>query len=204
MKIVFILFLLLCLISQTFAQIVTADLVITNANVRTMDKSQSNAQAIAVWGNKIIKIGTNVEIKALIGEKTKVIDAEGKLVLPGFNDAHVHFLDGGAGLSSVDLRDAESPEEFTGRIAEFAKKLPPGRWILNGNWDHENWTPANLPTKEMIDAVTPNNPVFINRLDGHMALANSLALKLAKVDQNTKRVEGGVIVRDENGSRPVF
>ncbi len=197
---IFLLSLLFIFTIQSFAQNLTADLVITNANVRTMDKSRPTAQSIAVLGNKIIKIGANAETKIFIGKTTKVIDANGKLVLPGFNDAHVHFLDGGAGLSSVDLRDAKSPEEFTKRIAEFAKKLPKGRWILNGNWDHENWTPANLPTKEMIDAVTPDNPVFINRLDGHMALANSLALKLAKVDKNTKEVEGGVIVRDENGN----
>lgn len=200
MKLSIFLLLLVTFTFQTFAQNISADLVITSANVRTMDKSQPTAQSIAVLGNKIIKIGSNAETKSFIGKNTKVVDAKGKLVLPGFNDAHVHFLDGGAGLSSVDLRDAKSPEEFTKRIAEFAKKLPKGRWILNGNWDHENWTPANLPTKEMIDAVTPDNPVFINRLDGHMALGNSLALKLAKVDKNTKEVEGGVIVRDANGN----
>ncbi|MBX7172497.1 MAG: amidohydrolase [Pyrinomonadaceae bacterium] len=186
--------------SQTFAQTLTADLVIINANVRTMDKTKPNAESIAVIGNKIVAIGSNAETKSLIGKNTKVIDAQGKLVLPGFNDAHVHFLDGGAGLASVDLRDAKTPQEFVQRIADFAKKLPKGRWILNGNWDHENWTPNNLPTAAMIDAVTPDNPVFINRLDGHMSLANSLAMKLAKVDKNTKDVEGGVIVRDSNGN----
>lgn len=200
MKIKLLLLLLLIFTVQTFAQNLTADLVITNANVRTMDKSQPTAQSIAVLGNKIIKIGTDAETKSLIGKNTQVIDAKGKLVLPGFNDSHVHFLDGGAGLSSVDLRDAKTPQEFVKRIADFAKTLPKGRWILNGNWDHENWTPNDLPTKEMIDAVTPDNPVFINRLDGHMALANSLALQLAKVNKNTKEVEGGVIVRDTNGN----
>ena len=109
-------------------------------------------------------------------------------------------MDGGAGLSSVDLRDAKTPQEFVERIKNFAAKLPKGRWILNGNWDHENWTPANLPTKEMIDAATPDNPVFINRLDGHMTLSNSLALKLAGVDKNTKDVAGGEIVRDAEGN----
>ncbi|MCA1638241.1 MAG: amidohydrolase [Acidobacteria bacterium] len=98
------------------------------------------------------------------------------------------------------MRDAKSPEEFVRRIKEFAAKQPKGRWILGGKWDHENWTPNNLPTKELIDAATPENPVFIDRLDGHMALANSLALKLAAVTKDTKEVEGGLIVRDANGN----
>lgn len=194
---------LMCLIlsfSADAQQNITADLVIINANVRTMNAKQPMAQSIAVLGNKIIAVGKDSDTKPLIGKKTHVIDAEGKLVLPGFNDSHTHFMNGGAGLSSVDLRDAKTPEEFVERIKNFAAKLPKGRWILNGNWDHENWTPNNLPTKEMIDAVTPDNPVFINRLDGHMALANSLALKLANFDKNTKDVAGGEIVRDTEGN----
>jgi len=183
-----------------YGQAFMADLVVINAKVRTMDKEKPEAEAIAVWSNKIIAVGKNDEIKRLIGQNTKVIDAGGKLVLPGFNDSHLHFMEGGASLTSVDLRDAKSPEEFVQRIKEYASKLPKGRWILNGNWDHEKWTPSILPTKEMIDAVTPDNPVFINRLDGHMALANSLALKLAGIDKNTKDVEGGEIVRDAAGN----
>ena len=182
------------------AQNVTADLVVTNASVRTMDSKQPQAQSIAVLRNKIIAVGTNADTKPLVGKNTRVIDAQGKLVIPGFNDAHVHFLEGGYQLSSVDLRDARTPQEFVERIKTFASKLPKGRWILGGKWDHENWTPSNLPTKEMIDAATPDNPVFIDRLDGHMALANSLALKLAGVDKNTRDVEGGEIVRDKDGN----
>jgi predicted amidohydrolase YtcJ len=200
MKIKLLLFLLAIFSAQTFAQNLAADLVVINANVRTMDKAKPTAEAIAVKGRKIFFVGTNDEIKKFIASNTKTIDANGKLVLPGFNDSHVHFLDGGAGLASVDLRDAKTPQEFVRRIGEFAKKLPKGRWILNGNWDHENWTPANLPTAAMIDAVTPDNPVFINRLDGHMSLANSLAMRLAKVDKNTKDVAGGEIVRDSAGN----
>nr|MCU0239751.1 amidohydrolase family protein [Pyrinomonadaceae bacterium] len=197
---------------QLFAQTLTADLVVINANVRTIDTAKPKAQAIAVVDNKIVAVGTNAEIQKIVavgtnaeiqrlqGKQTKIVNAQGKLVIPGFNDAHVHFLEGGFQLSSVDLRDAKSPEEFAKRIKDFAAKLPKGRWILGGNWDHENWTPNNLPTKELIDAVTPDNPVFINRLDGHMSLANSLALKLANVDKNVKDVEGGEIVRDKDGN----
>ena len=160
------------------------------------------AGAVAVLGNRIAAIGSTPEIRALAGPGTRVIDAGGKLVLPGFNDAHVHFLMGGFSLANVDLRDASSPEEMARRLGEYAKKLPKGRWILGGDWDHERWPGAPLPTKEMIDAATPDHPVFVNRLDGHMALANSLALKLAGVTKETKDPPGGVIVRDPKTGEP--
>src|SRR5438105_3811957 len=179
-----------------------ADLVIINAKVHTMDRSQPIAEAVAVLGNRIIAIGSNDEIKKLAGANTKVIDAKGRLVLPGFNDAHVHFMSGGFQLSSVDLRDANTPQEFAERIRDFAAKIPKGRWITGGDWDHERWPEAQLPVKELIDRYTPDTPVFVNRLDGHMALANSLALKLAGVTLETKDPDGGVIVRDSKTGEP--
>jgi predicted amidohydrolase YtcJ len=184
----------------SLAQRFSADIVITNANIHTMDAKRTIASSIAVSGGKIIAIGSDADTKALIGPNTRVIDAGGKLVLPGFNDAHVHFLETGAQLSSVDLRTAKTPQEFVQRIRDFAAKLPKGRWIQGGQWDHENWTPNDLPTAAMIDAATPDNPVFISRLDGHMALANSLAMKLAGVSKDTKEVAGGLIVRDATGN----
>jgi predicted amidohydrolase YtcJ len=183
---------------STFSQ-TSADLILLNGKVWTVNEKQREAEAVAVIGNHIVFVGSSREARKWIGAQTKVIDLAGKRVVPGFNDAHVHFLDGGAGLASVQLRDAASPEEFRKRIGEFAAKLPAGRWVLNGNWDHENWKPAKLPTRQLIDAVTPDNPVFINRLDGHMCLANSLALKLAGVTRDTKDPDGGTIVRDANG-----
>ena len=177
----------------------SADLVLLNGKIWTVNDRQAEVEAVAVVGNRIEAVGATKDIRRWIGAQTKVIDLSGRRVVPGFNDAHVHFLDGGAGLASVQLRDAASPEEFRRRIGEFASKLPKGRWVLNGNWDHENWKPANLPTRQLIDAVTPDNPVFINRLDGHMALANSLALKLAGVTRDTKDPDGGTIVRDASG-----
>ena len=182
--------------AQTFA----ADLVITNANIRTMDAKRTVARSVAVVGGKIIALGSDADTRPLIGPKTRVIDAKGKTIIPGFNDAHVHFMETGQQLSSVDLRDAQTPEEFVRRIKDFAAKLPKGRWILGGKWDHENWKPNNLPTAAMIDAATPDNPVFIDRLDGHMALANGLAMKLAGVNKDTKEVDGGLIVRDAGGN----
>jgi len=192
----------ICLNSSivTFAQNGAADLVVTNANIRTMDAKRTVARALAVVGRKIRVVGSEADVKPWIGPKTKVIDAGGNTIIPGFNDAHVHFMETGQQLSSVDLRSAQTPEEFVKRIKDFAAKLPKGRWILGGKWDHENWKPNNLPTAAMIDAATPDNPVMIDRLDGHMALANSLAMRLAKVDKATKDVDGGLIVRDAAGN----
>src|SRR4030095_5955424 len=142
-----------------------ADLIIVNANVHTMVKDQPAAEAVAILRNRIIAVGTNDEIKVLTGANTRVIDAQGQLVLPGFNDAHVHFMSGGFQLSSVDLRDANTPAEFAARIRDFAAKLPAGRWITGGDWDHELWPEAKLPTRELIDQFTPETPAFVTALD---------------------------------------
>jgi predicted amidohydrolase YtcJ len=175
------------------------DLVVINASVHTMNPKQPMAEAIAVLRNRIVAVGASPQMKDLAASGTKVIDAKGKLLLPGFNDAHVHFLMGGFSLSNVDLRDAASPEEMAARLAAYARKIPAGQWILGGDWDHEKWPGAPLPTRQMIDAATPHNPVFINRLDGHMALANSTALKAAAITRETKDPDGGLIVRDAQG-----
>jgi predicted amidohydrolase YtcJ len=191
------------LITITFSALVLAqapaDLVLINGKIWTVNDKRPEVEAIAVLGNRIAAVGSATEIRKWIGANTKVIDLQGKRVTPGFNDSHAHLLDGGMGLASVQLRDARTQEEFRNRIRDFAVRLPKGRWILNGNWDHENWNPPALPTRQLIDAVTPDNPVFINRLDGHMCLANSLALKLAGVTRETPDPPGGTIVRDANG-----
>lgn len=182
--------------------IIGPELIIVNAKVHTMDPGQPAAQAIAILGNRIVAVGTDKEIKKMAGANTRVIDAHEQVVLPGFNDSHVHFLGGGFQLSSVDLRDANTPEEFAERIRLFAEKLPAGRWITGGDWDHERWADAKLPTRELIDRFTPNTPVFVSRLDGHMALANSIALKLAGVTRQTSDPDGGLIVRDPKTGEP--
>jgi predicted amidohydrolase YtcJ len=196
----FTLIVLLASVCSVAAQNSGSDVILLNGKIRLMDAKNTTVSAVAVKGNAIVAVGTDAEIRRLAGSSTKIIDLKGKTVIPGFNDAHVHFSETGAQLSSVDLRDAKTPQEFVERIKAFAAKLPKGRWILGGKWDHENWTPNNLPTAAMIDAVTPDNPVFIDRLDGHMALANSLAMREAKVDKNTKDVAGGEIVRDAAGN----
>jgi predicted amidohydrolase YtcJ len=145
-------------------------------------------------------VGGTIEVERWRGAATTVVDAGGRRLVPGFNDAHVHFVDGGRQLENVDLKDAGTPEEFARRIAARAKTTPNGEWILGGDWDDQQWTPARLPTKELIDSATPATPVFVNRYDGHMSLANSAALALAGVTARTLDPPGGTIVRDAQGN----
>jgi len=181
---------------------IAPDLIIVNAVIYTMDPNQPTAEALAIYGNRIMAVGSTKDIRKLAGSNTRTVDAKKRLVLPGFNDSHTHFLSGGFQLSSVDLRDANSQKEFAERIRTFAAKLPAGSWVKGGDWDHERWPDAKLPTKELIDSFTPDTPVFVNRLDGHMALANSLALRLAGVTRQTLDPPGGVIVRDPKTGEP--
>ena len=177
-----------------------ADLVINNAKIWTVDTSQPLAQAVAILQDRIVAVGSNAAVDAWRGPNTKVIDAAGKLVLPGFNDAHVHFVSGGEQLDNVQLKDVTNPQEFARRIAERAKITPKGEWVQGGNWDETKWDPPNMPTKEMIDALTPDTPIFVSRYDGHMGLANSLALRLAGITAQTPDPPGGTIVHDALGN----
>ncbi len=177
-----------------------ADLLIRDAKIWTVDKSHPTAQAVAVLGDRIVAVGSNDEIEAWHGARTRVIDASGKLLLPGFNDAHVHFVGGGLALDTVQLNDATSADEFARRIAERAQGTPKGEWVSGGEWDETKWNPARMPTKELIDPATPDTPVFVSRYDGHMALANSVTLRLAGITANTPDPPGGVIVRDAQGN----
>jgi hypothetical protein len=176
----------------------TTSLAIVNARVWTGDAKRPWADAVAVTGERIAAVGSSAEIRKLASPLTRIIDANGMMLVPGFIDSHVHFMSGGFGLTSVQLRDAKSKEDFVRLIKEHASRLPKGAWMLEGNWDHQNWG-GELPRKDWIDSVTPNTPVFIQRLDGHMSLANSLALRAAGVTAQTKDVAGGAIVRDERG-----
>jgi predicted amidohydrolase YtcJ len=173
-------------------------LAVVNARIWTGDTRRPWADGMAISGDRITTVGSSAEVRKLATSSTRIIDAHGMMVAPGFIDAHVHFLDGGFGLASVQLRDAKTPQEFVRRIGEFAKTLPAGAWITNGDWDHEQWG-GELPRREWIDSVTPNNPVWVNRLDGHMSLANSATLRAAGITKATQEVAGGTIVRDEHG-----
>ncbi len=173
-------------------------LAIVNAAVWTGDPSRPWAEAVSVRGDRIAAVGSARDIRAQIASSTRVIDAGGGMVVPGFIDAHVHFITAGQNLASVQLRDARTPAEFVARIKTFAATLAPGTWITGGDWDHQNWG-GELPQRSWIDSVTPDNPVWINRLDGHMALANTAAITAARVTRATGEVSGGTIVRDASG-----
>ena len=176
-----------------------ADVIIVNANVHTVDAAKPSAQGLAICGEVIAKVGTTPEVRQLAGPKTRVIDAGGKLVLPGFNDAHVHLISGAEQIVGVDLRPAKDEADLAKRLREHVARVPKGSWITGGYWDHEAWPSKALPTRAQIDQATPDHPVFVQRLDGHMALANSLAIKLAGVTRDTAAPDGGTIVRDAGG-----
>jgi len=184
---------------RTSAPAMVADLLILNARVWTGVPAQPEAEAVAVVGGRVAAIGTTAALSAWRGPSTRVIDAGGARVLPGFNDSHVHFMGGGLQLDQVDLRQAPSTAAFARLIGERAQQTPPGAWILGGDWDDQLWDPPVLPTRQLIDAVAASTPVFVNRFDGHMAVANTAALRLAGVTAATPDPPGGVIVRDAAG-----
>jgi len=157
------------------------------------------AGALAVRGDTIIAVGDSAEIARLVGRRTERLGNGADLVVPGFIDDHVHLFDGGNQLASVDLKDADSPAEFVRRVREHVGRLAPGEWMTGGTWDHERWPGAALPDRSWIDSVTPNNPVFLSRYDGHMGLANSLALEAAGLDRSARDIPGGEITRRGDG-----
>lgn len=178
-----------------------ADLVVYG-RVWTGDTARPWASAVAVREGVIVSVGDRRLVRGLVGPGTRVLDNGRALVVPGLGDAHTHFIDGGFQLLSVNLRDADAPQEFIRRIATFARGSAPGRWITGGDWDHERWPGSPLPRRDWIDSVTPDNPVFVSRLDGHMGVANSLALREAGIGRDTPDPPGGFIVRDAATGEP--
>lgn len=189
-----------CLLLAAMPLQAQVDMIALHGKVWTGSAVVPEAQAIAISGHRIAAIGTDDEIAKLAGPHTRVLDLGGHRVVPGFNDAHVHFFWGGQGLASVQLTDASSRQQFAERMAIYAKTRPAKEWIVDGNWDEQKWSPVELPTHEWIDAVTPNNPVWVQRTDGHMCLANAAAMKLAGITKATPDVPGGTIVRDKDGN----
>lgn len=171
---------------------------VVHGRVWTGDADRPWAESVAVGDDRILVVGGRANTEALVGPATKILDADDGLIVPGFIDSHIHFITGGARLTSVQLRDAASAEEFSRRIAEYAKDLPAGTWVTGGDWDHTRWG-GELPDRIWIDRVTPNQPVWIQRLDGHMALANSAAMRLAGVAEDVADIAGGEIIRDDDG-----
>jgi len=176
-----------------------ADLIVRSARIWTVNPAQPQAEAVAVLQGRITAVGSDAAVMSWRGPSTRVVDAKGGRLLPGFNDAHVHFSDGGASLAAVQLTDATSIKEFVKRISDYASHAPKGEWIRNGEWDETKWSPARLPTRQDIDAATADNPVALDRYDGHMILVNSKVLALAGITSKTPDPPGGVIVRDATG-----
>lgn len=180
----------------------SADLVLLNGAVWTVNPDQPWVKAVAVKDERILEVGSVREIKALIGEHTQVIDLSGAMVLPGFIDSHTHFFDGGFALSSIQLKDVGSRVQFVSTLEKKAGELEKGEWILNGDWDNEKFDPPDLPRKEWIDSVSPDNPVCVNRYDGHMVLVNSRALALAGITKKTASPPGGEVQKDPKTGEP--
>jgi len=191
-----------------------ADIILVNGRMYTLQASRPWAEAVAITGSRIAAVGSSAEVRALAGTGTRVIDLRGAFALPGFNDAHVHIDSTGALLVGVNLLDVHEPSAFTSRVREAAGRLPKGSWIQRGEWGaYEQWTagssgaqragaaPAGpfTPSRDLIDAVTPEHPVFVNRFDRSIYLANGLALKLAGISENTPNPSGGEIVKDPRG-----
>lgn len=193
-------FLLLILPAVLFPQ-QYADVIYTNGRIWTVDSARPEAEAVAVIGGRIAAVGSSKAIDKWKGSKTKVVDLKRRRVLPGFIDNHTHFMTGGFQLQSVDLRTAGEEQVFARIIGQRAKERP-GAWITGGDWDHDLWKSGKLPSKDLIDALTGDTPVMVNRYDGHMALANSAALKRAGITRNTPDPPGGTIVRDPVTGEP--
>lgn len=192
---------IIMILSASCAQKEMADLVILNGKILTIDKDNPNAEAIAIKGEKIIAVGSTAQISGMIDKKTtKIIDAGGKLVVPGFNDAHVHF--GPLDPDFVELRYTEDPSVITKKVKEQVARSKPGELIRGGHWEHEMFIGKKWPSKELIDSISPNNPVILSRADGHSLLVNSYVLKASGITKNTANPFGGVIVKDPVTGEP--
>lgn len=172
-----------------------------NGKIFTVNENQPLAESVITENGKIIFVGSNFEANSFIDDKTKVIDLHGRLMLPGFNDAHLHFISGGFYLLGIDLRPAKSLSEFQDILYKYISNNE-GRWITGGRWDHESWIEKKLPRKEDIDPLSQTTPIFVSRIDGHIGLANSLALNLAGITKDTENPEGGIIEKDPMTGEP--
>jgi predicted amidohydrolase YtcJ len=176
----------------------SADLLLTNGKIFIADARGTIAEAVAIRGNRIVAVGTSGELQRRFPRPTRTIDLQGKLVTPGFNDAHLHFLGGGLSLLRVDLNGAKSLEEALARIAARVKEFPEGAWVQGRGWDHTLWG-NKFPTRQDLDRIAPRNPVTLQRVDGHVSWVNSLALQKANVTRATTNPEGGEIEHDADG-----
>lgn len=173
-------------------------LVIVNGNIYTMDDRRPKAEAVAVYGSRIIAVGENAEVKGMIGPTTRVVDLQGKTVIPGITDSHVHFVSYALRAQEVNLDGAPSLKEALRRVEEGVERAKPGEWVVGGGWDKNLWDGGGFPSKESLDGVSATNPVALMSKDGHTLWVNSLALSRASITRQTRNPEGGEVERTPN------
>ena len=190
----------------------TADLIIHNGVIYTMNDAQPVAQALAVKGDKILFVGTDEEVNGYKGNNTQVIDLQGKTMTPGFIESHAHFMGIGYNELDLDLMYVESYEELVEKVKEAVDRAEPGQWIVGRGWHQSKWTPQPSPmvkgfqTHQQLSEVSPDNPVFLRHASGHAGFANAKAMEIAGVNQlsiesiSEDLTEGGEIIRDELGN----
>ena len=203
LPVVFILF--INCTSATRGVVDSAELVINNAKIYTVNKGQPEAEAVAINAGKIVFIGSNKDVKNYIGDNTEVIDARGQFVVPGFIEGHGHIHGLGFSLTNLNLMNVKNWDEIVAMVADAVKKAKPGDWIIGRGWHQEKWNPApaknflGYPYHEELDKVSPNNPVYLSHASGHSAYVNAKAMELAGITSATKNPSGGDIVKDKNG-----
>ena len=188
-----------CAVSEVEAQVAAADTIVIHGHIYTVNEKQPWAEALAIRGARIVAVGSDAEIAAYRGSKTKVVDAGGRLVLPGFEDCHIHFMDGSLGLVEVDLNGASTVAEIQRRVKEYAASHPKEPWITGMGWTYPTFGAAALPDKRILDEVVPDRPVYLVAFDGHSSWANTKALGMAGINKETVDPPNGKIVRDANG-----
>ncbi|MGE5813721.1 MAG: amidohydrolase, partial [Acidobacteriota bacterium] len=177
----------------------SADLIMQNARIYTVNTTQPVAEAVAVRGDRIMRVGRSADVLALRGPATRVIDLQGATVVPGLTDAHGYFIGLGQSLQRLDFRGTTSYDQIVEMVRKAAAQARPGEWILGRAWDQNDWPEKQFPTADKLDAAAPHNPVYLTRVDGHAGLANHRALAAGGVTRDTKDPDGGEIIRDKNG-----
>jgi hypothetical protein len=201
LRLTLMLLIALCLPARTLAQ--TADLILVNGNIITVDEKKPRAEAVAIQGDRILAVGSNEDIQRLRQGRTRVIDLQGKTVVPGLVDAHLHFVGLGTERGAwLDLSDAKSEADVAALVRRAASRAKPGDWITGGNWHTGNWDREAWPTKKSLDDAAPNNPVFLGGMHSHASWANSKALEMAGITKSTPDPSGGKILRDEKTGEP--
>src|ERR687883_662794 len=192
-----------CLAPTGASKVDPADIVFKNGNIYTVNDRLPHAQSVAVKGDRIVFVGSDDEAqKMYTGKQTRVVDLHGETVVPGLTDAHYHLIGVGQREMTLNLEGSTSLEDFLAKVKARVDQTKPGNWVTGRGWIETHWQPPVFPTRWDLDKVAPNNPVILGRADGHGAVANSAALKLAGVDKNTPNPFGGEISKDKQSGEP--